>query len=187
MLVAYLSWTSVFLPFIFIVSALMVSKLKTPLGQPNVLVGGVLFYLSVLSLSRAGILGSIFWDGIATLITGVGGGIVLIATSFVGLIILFNTSLNQALTWFNEGFSLVKRFVLGQEVRQVKTSGIRPRRGLRPASLMKKNRTPRPTFPTEKRLKPMQIALKPISTWEMPYISKVSFQTLRLSLTEPFN
>lgn len=138
LLILYLSWTSVFLPFVFVVSALMVSKLRTPLGQPNVLVGGVLFYLSILSLSRAGIAGSIFWDGIATLITGVGGVIVLLATSFVGLIILFNTSLNQALTWIGEVFSLVKRFVLGQGSKQIKTSGIKPKRGLGPARLMKK-------------------------------------------------
>src|SRR3989344_1214950 len=45
-LVRYFSWTTVFLPFIFLSFGFLVSKVKSPFGQPNVLVGGVLFFIS---------------------------------------------------------------------------------------------------------------------------------------------
>jgi len=43
----HFSWTSIFLPFIFLSFAFLVSKIKTPLSQPNVLVGGLLFFISI--------------------------------------------------------------------------------------------------------------------------------------------
>lgn len=42
-LISLFSWASIFLPFIFIVFGLLVSKFKTPLSQPNVVVGALLF------------------------------------------------------------------------------------------------------------------------------------------------
>ncbi len=92
LLVNYFSWSSIFLPFIFLSFGLLVSKIRGPLGQPNVTVGGLLFFVSVASLTQAGVVGEAAWDGIATLITGVGAFIVLLGTTVVGLIVLFNTS-----------------------------------------------------------------------------------------------
>ena len=82
-LVKYLSWTTIFLPFILLSFGFLVSKFKSPLGQPNVLVGGILFFISVLSLSQAGILGRQAWEGVATLITKAGAAIILLGTSFL--------------------------------------------------------------------------------------------------------
>ncbi len=65
------------------------------MAQPNVIVGGILFYISIVTLTRAGILGNSAWDGISALITGIGAAIVLIGTSLIGLIVLFNTSIDQ--------------------------------------------------------------------------------------------
>jgi S-DNA-T family DNA segregation ATPase FtsK/SpoIIIE len=96
-LITYLSWSTVFLPFIFITFGLLVSKFKTPLSSPNVVAGSVLFFISMATISRAGILGKTAWGGIATLVTPVGAFIVLLGTTLVGLIILFNTSLDQVL------------------------------------------------------------------------------------------
>ncbi|MBU0570345.1 DNA translocase FtsK, partial [Patescibacteria group bacterium] len=99
-LVGYLSWTTVLLPFIFLSIGFLVSKFKTPLGQPNVIVGGLLFFISVTFLTRAGMLGKIAWGSIVTLITGAGAFIVLLGSAIVGLIILFNTSLDQVIGVF---------------------------------------------------------------------------------------
>jgi len=96
-LIDYLSWSTVFLPFIFIAFGLLVSKFKTPLGSPNVVVGSLLFFMSIATISRAGIIGETAWMGIATLVTPVGAFIVLLGTTLVGLIIMFNTSLDQVL------------------------------------------------------------------------------------------
>lgn len=95
-----LNWTSWLLPFIFLSFGFLVSKYKTPLGQPNVIIGFLLFFISIVTLFRAGNLGKHAWEGISLLITGVGGAIVLIGTSVVGLVILFNTSIDQVISFF---------------------------------------------------------------------------------------
>ena len=71
------SWTTIFVPFIFVSLGLLVSKLRVPIAQPNVIVGALLFFISIMSLTKAGSLGLAAWDGIATLITGAGAAIVL--------------------------------------------------------------------------------------------------------------
>lgn len=94
-LVDYFSWTTIFLPFVFLTFGLLVSRFKTPLSQPNVVVGGILFFISIAAISRAGKVGSLAWNGMEELITGAGAFIVLMGTFIIGIIILFNTSLDQ--------------------------------------------------------------------------------------------
>lgn len=113
-LVAQFSWTTIFLPFIFLTFGLLVSKMKTPLSAPNVLVGMLLFFVSILSLARAGNIGRAAWDGVATLITPAGAFIVLLGTSIVGLIIMFNTSLDQVLAAIVALFNLIRRYTVGE-------------------------------------------------------------------------
>ena len=95
LLINYFSWSSIFLPFIFLSFALLVSKAKMIIGQPNVVVGSLLLFLSIMSLGKAGIVGHEFWGALSTLITGVGAGLVLLGTALIGIIILFNTSIDQ--------------------------------------------------------------------------------------------
>ena len=115
-LVNYLSWTTIFLPFILLSFGFLVSKFKSPLGQPNVLVGGILFFISVLSLSQAGILGRQAWEGVATLITKAGAAIILLGTSFVGIIILFNTSVDAALAALSALLKRIRQYLLGDRL-----------------------------------------------------------------------
>ncbi len=96
-LMTYFSWSAVFLPFLFLAFAFLISKVKFPLGQPNVVVGGLLFFVSVMALGRAGKIGIMSWEGVSALVTGIGAGIILIGTAFVGLIVLFNTSIDQVI------------------------------------------------------------------------------------------
>ena len=113
-LVAQFSWTTIFLPFIFLTFGLLVSKMKTPLSAPNVLVGILLFFVSILSLARAGKIGRAAWDGVTTLVTPVGAFIVLLGMSIVGLIIMFNTSLDQVLAAIVALFNLIRRYTVGE-------------------------------------------------------------------------
>lgn len=94
-LLDYFSWTSFFLPFLFLSFAFLLSKVKFPMGQPNVIVGGLLFFVSVMAMGRAGKVGNVSWEAISALVTGAGAFIILLGTSFVGLIVLFNTSIDQ--------------------------------------------------------------------------------------------
>ena len=116
-LINYFSWSALFLPFLFLAFAFLVSKVKFPLGQPNVIVGGLLFFVSVMSLTRAGIIGLGTWEAIAALVTGVGAGIILIGTSLVGLIVLFNTSIDQVVKIIISVFKTGSGYVYGGQMK----------------------------------------------------------------------
>jgi len=113
LLITFFSWSALFLPFLFLAFAFLISKVKFPLGQPNVVVGGLLFFVSVMALGRAGRIGIMSWEAISALVTGVGAAIVLLGTSFVGLIVLFNTSIDQVVKIFAAFFKSAGGYVNG--------------------------------------------------------------------------
>jgi DNA segregation ATPase FtsK/SpoIIIE, S-DNA-T family len=114
-LVSYFSWMTIFLPFIFLSFGFIVSKFKSPLSQPNVLIGSLLFFISFVSLTKAGIGGVMAWEGISTLITPAGAFIVLFGLSFVGLVVLFNTSVDQVLQSTATFLKYLRRFLVGEK------------------------------------------------------------------------
>lgn len=110
-LVLYFAWATIFLPFIFLSFAFMLSKIKIPLSQPNVVVGSLLFFISMATIGKAGVLGLTSWGAIASLVTGVGAFIILLGTSIVGLIILFNTSFEQVINFLMSIFKSSKHYI----------------------------------------------------------------------------
>ncbi|HUC94838.1 MAG TPA: DNA translocase FtsK [Candidatus Saccharimonadales bacterium] len=112
-LLKYFSWSSILLPFIFLAFAFLLSKVKFVLGQPNVIVGGLLFFISVMGLGKAGIAGSIVWDSIAALVTGIGAAIVFAGVGMVGLIVLFNTSIDAVYKLIKEMIRQAKIYIHG--------------------------------------------------------------------------
>lgn len=130
-LLKYFSWSSIFLPFVFLSFALLLSKVKFVLGQPNVVVGGILFFVSVMALGRAGTVGETVWASIAELVMGVGAGIVFVGVGMIGLIILFNTSIDQVYKIFKEFFRQAGVYIHGGKT-QIKVGG-----GMLPKGQMK--------------------------------------------------
>lgn len=114
-LIASFSWATFFLPFIFLTFAMLVSKVKNPLGQPNVVIGGLLFLISIATIGRAGIVGKAAWEGSSSLITPAGAFIVLLGTTIVGLIILFNTSVDQVIEFLSLIGKQIKKFIVGDK------------------------------------------------------------------------
>lgn len=112
-LLQYFSWSAIFLPFIFLAFAFLLSKVKFVLGQPNVIVGGLLFFISVTGLGRAGIVGATIWDSIAALVTGIGAAIIFGGVCLVGLIVLFNTSIDQVYKMVKEAFRQINVYLHG--------------------------------------------------------------------------
>jgi S-DNA-T family DNA segregation ATPase FtsK/SpoIIIE len=113
-LISYFSWATIFLPFIFLSFAFMLSKIKIPLSQPNVIVGGLIFFVSVSTMGRAGILGKEAWDGLSSLVTSVGAFILLLGIAITGIIILFNTSFDQVWKIILSIFAVIKRYIKGE-------------------------------------------------------------------------
>ncbi len=122
LLVTYFSWSSIFLPFIFLAFAFLMTKVKFPLGQPNVIVGGLLVFVSVMTLGQAGILGLAAWEGMAALVTKIGAAIILMGTSFVGLIVLFNTSIDAVFKIAKSWWETIRGYIFG--TNQMKIGGL---------------------------------------------------------------
>ncbi len=121
-LMKYFSWSSIFLPFIFLSFAFLLSKVKFVLGKPNVIVGGLLFFISIMGIGKAGVVGTAVWDSIAALITGVGAGTVFIGVGFIGLIVLFNTSIDQVYKVLKETIRQINIYIKGNG-GQLKVNG----------------------------------------------------------------
>ena len=115
-LMSYFSWATFFLPFIFLSFALLVSRIRNPLGQPNVVIGILLFFVSIVTLGRAGEAGRLAWGGAISLITPAGAFIVLLGTTLVGLIILFNTSFGQVIEIVGAILGQGRKYLLGDKV-----------------------------------------------------------------------
>lgn len=115
LLILYFSWSAIFLPFIFLSFAFLISRMKFVIGQPNVIVGSLLLFLSVAALGRAGILGKEIWEAISILVTGIGAGIVLAGTAIIGLVVLFNTSIDQVVKLIINLFSEIKGYLYSKK------------------------------------------------------------------------
>jgi S-DNA-T family DNA segregation ATPase FtsK/SpoIIIE len=91
----YLGLVSVFLPFLFLLIAVFFSRFKTPLRNLNVVIGTIIFLIGLLGLFKSGRIGWWIWQQSAFLISAPGGFILFAALSIIGLVVLFNTSLEQ--------------------------------------------------------------------------------------------
>jgi len=122
-LVAYLGWSSILLPFILLSFGFLISKLKMPLGQPNVVIGVLLFFVSMATLTKSGSFGKSAWEGVVALVTAPGAAVVLLGTSLAGLIILFNTSFDQVLLVVAAFLRQVRRYLVGGQMMDKKRAG----------------------------------------------------------------
>lgn len=109
-------WATIFLPFIFLSFAFMMSRIKIPLSQPNVIIGSILFFLSIAALGKSGQLGLVFWEGVSTLVTPIGAYIILFGLALVGLIVLFNTSFDQVFKITKSFWETVSGYIFGQKM-----------------------------------------------------------------------
>lgn len=150
-----------FLPFLLLAAGLMLTRFKTPVNQPNVLVGGILFFLSFLGLTKSGLAGREIWGEIALLITGSGAFLVLLGGAIIGLLVLFNTSFDQILAVIFKILVLVKNSIF--RLREIK-----PRR--EPAVI----RAPKPVLKPTGELSPEILANTPDGQgriWQYPPLS----------------
>ncbi len=109
----YFGWGTIFLPFLFLTAGLMLSRLQWRVSNPNVLVGGFLLMVSLISLTRAGLVGYEIWQNLAFLISPAGALIVLLGFVFVGFVVVFNTSLEEMILFVSNIFASFKK--IGQK------------------------------------------------------------------------
>lgn len=70
-------------------------KLKLPISQPNVAIGFLLFFVSLLGLTKSGTMGAEIFRILEEVLTTVGADLVFIAGLVVGNIVFFDTSIDE--------------------------------------------------------------------------------------------
>jgi len=106
---------TIFIPFLLLSAGLMLSKLKTPISQPNVLVGGFLLLICFLGLTKGGVIGEEIFVEVAILITPLGAFLILSGGALIGLIVFFNTSFEQIIANVIKTFKVGKRYILASK------------------------------------------------------------------------
>ncbi|OGE64477.1 hypothetical protein A3J13_01365 [Candidatus Daviesbacteria bacterium RIFCSPLOWO2_02_FULL_36_8] len=112
-----LGWTKFFAPIIFFLSGLVLTKMRWKFAQVNVLLGLILAVVSLAGLTasikpeKAGSIGISLWGELSGFITVPGAAAVLILVFLIGLVVLFNTSLEQIFVVFGWIFKLLGKLI----------------------------------------------------------------------------
>jgi DNA segregation ATPase FtsK/SpoIIIE, S-DNA-T family len=92
---SYFGTTSVLFPVLLILIGFFFLKLKLFISKPNVTIGALIFFISLLGLTSEGIIGLRLNSFLANILSGLGAFFVYLAGIFVGLIVLFDTSVDE--------------------------------------------------------------------------------------------
>lgn len=93
----YFGWTGFLLALTLIFFGFMFLRLKMFISRPNVAVGFLLFFISIDALSKGGLVGDYLFRTIADIVTGFGAALVYLAGIVIGLVVLFDTSVDELL------------------------------------------------------------------------------------------
>jgi S-DNA-T family DNA segregation ATPase FtsK/SpoIIIE len=98
-------------PFVLIFFGLLFLRLKFFLSKPNVSVGFLLFFISFLALLKGGTLGQYLFKVLEDVISGLGANLVYIVGLFVGLVVFFDTSIDELAQVFSNIGKTIRRFI----------------------------------------------------------------------------
>lgn len=112
-LTTYFGGLAILFPVLLVIFGFFFLKLKIFISKPNVIVGFLIFYLSLLGLTQAGSVGLYFSQVLSDVITGTGAVLVCLAGIFVGLVVFFDTSVDELVTMFNAILSTIPKLLPG--------------------------------------------------------------------------
>ncbi len=110
----YFGNVSFLFPFVLIFFGFLFLKLKLFLSGINISVGFLLFFLSLIALTRAGLAGRELFGILADILTDIGANLVYFAGVLVGLIVFFNTSVDQIVDFISLIFKNLHRLFPSQ-------------------------------------------------------------------------
>lgn len=112
-LINYFGWVSIFFPLVLMLFGFFFLRLKIFLSRPNVLIGFLIFFVSMLGLTYEGSIGIYLHNLLADVITGLGAFFVYLAGIFVGLVVLFDTSVDELVTMIGSIFGVFQKILPG--------------------------------------------------------------------------
>lgn len=111
MLIYNFGMVAIFLPFIFIFAGFLFLNLKFYLSQINVTVGYLLLFVSLLGITRSGVVGTQIFTILEEILTTAGADIVFLGGLLVGCIVFFDTSIDEVVKGFGAIGSTLNRLV----------------------------------------------------------------------------
>ena len=93
----YFGSISILFPIVLILLGFFFLRLRFFLSRPNVSIGFFLLFISLDALIKGGKVGEYLFKILADVLTGIGANVVYIAGIFVGVIVLFDTSIDELL------------------------------------------------------------------------------------------
>jgi len=124
----YFGWGILLFPFLIILAGLMLVRLRWRITKPNVLLGGIISLISLVSLTKAGLVGAEAWQNLVVFLTKPGAILVLLGLFFSGLVITFETSLEEIFLFGEKILSLLKS--MNGKIRKIKKPIFTPKKSL---------------------------------------------------------
>lgn len=118
----YFGLTSIFVPFLLLLIALTFSKFKIPLKEPNISLGSIVMFISLVSLLQQGVVGRFFWIQILALFGQVATFMIFVFAFIVGFVVLFDTDVMTIIKFLVKVFNIVKKYTLGNSSKKGKTA-----------------------------------------------------------------
>jgi S-DNA-T family DNA segregation ATPase FtsK/SpoIIIE len=107
----YFGLFSFLFPLALILLGFFFLRLKMFISRPNVAVGFLLFFVSILGLFKGGVVGGRLYGTLEDILTGAGASLVYIAGILIGLVVFFDTSIDELATLVGGVVENVKRFI----------------------------------------------------------------------------
>ncbi|HEX7041996.1 MAG TPA: DNA translocase FtsK [Patescibacteria group bacterium] len=98
-------------PFVFILIGFLFFKFKFFLSKPHVAIGYILAFFSMVGVLRTGAVGRHMFQILSDILGNVGADAVYIAGVFVGLVVFFDTSLDELMQGFFAVLNAVPKFI----------------------------------------------------------------------------
>ncbi len=116
----YFGFVAVFVPFLFLLISLLFAKINTPLKEPNIFLGFLIMFISILSLFKQGIIGSFLWYQLLSLFTDLPTFLIFFFCFIVGFVVLFDTSVAQIFKTIMNILSIIKKYTIGNVKKRQK-------------------------------------------------------------------
>lgn len=104
-------WTAILFPFLLIFLGFLFMRLQLVLSKPHISIGYLLFFVSLLAITKEGTAGISIFKTLSDILTDMGSMIVFIAGLFVGIIVFFNTSVDELIQGITVVFQTMGKLV----------------------------------------------------------------------------
>lgn len=117
----YFGLFSLLFPIAIILLGFFFLKLKMFISRPNVAVGFLLFFVSIVGLFKGGSFGSYIYQVLADILNGLGANLVYIAGILIGLFVFFDTSADEMVALLGAIKDFVRKLVPSKLIGIFKT------------------------------------------------------------------